>query len=466
MRVLAAVALLILLIPHSAFAVANAKEPAPFEPYVPKPGDQVRPNADTVNPAFSSCFDNYRFGSTPILISASLTSVAQGSPIAFTGTLTNENAYPLTDVAIYAKVFYRKNPAVKDSFGPDVIDYFLVKDKVTLTAGEVQPISLTWNVPQNASLGEYQLATFVVSHDRFNLLGLSFTTDIVGGSTKFSVVGSEQGNTKFDIYNTTIGTEVVHGAAYPPRVTVPNDGLPISVRLVNSSALPSSGKVIWKLYAWDTARAENLIDSQEALVTIAAQKELELTYHAKDASRSVYTLLAEYIPADAASQHSFQSIRFINTSVNAPRISFAGASAYPAKKGDQAYVCVHSSGTAEAENVRVLLTATSQSIIDFITFHSSLAERTYTGPIPGNINALSVPFSHNASSFVVRARVYQGDVLVDDVTIPYSCTETTEGCSRDYLMLAGGALLLVVVAWISWVVWKRRRHHAKPEPIN
>lgn len=453
MRPIAILLLVLFAVPWSAFAQTPDAAAEPIGRFIPNPGEESAPSA--ADQAFTSCFDYYRFGSTPILLSSGLSTVAQGSAIGFDGSITNENAYPLTDVAIYAKVFYRKNPSEKDSFGPDVVDFFVVKDNITLKANETQPLSVTWNVPQNASVGEYQLATFVVSHDRFNMLGLSFSTDIVGNSAKFQVIGSDIGNTRIDLQQTSVSTEVLHAAAYAPKLEFPEDGLPITVHLMNTGTTASEGKVTWKLYTWDTLREENLIEMKEAPVLVPAGGTVPLTYTAADTNYSVYDLLIEYTPSDPTSQKSVQAVRYVNSNVYTPRINFVGATSYPAKKGDTVFGCVHSTGSAKAPNARVEVVALSNSFLDKLIGRSVLAEKSYEGTIPGQIRALAVPLTRDSDSFTVRTRLYQDGKLVDEVSVPYTCAVSEKGCSTTPWIVATIVGIIGLAVLLLW--WKKRR---------
>ena len=50
----------------------------------------------------TSCFDYYRFGSVQAHLSASVSSAVSGTPLNFTGTVDNENPYPIVDGVLYA----------------------------------------------------------------------------------------------------------------------------------------------------------------------------------------------------------------------------------------------------------------------------------------------------------------------------------------------------------------------------
>lgn len=434
--------LLVLFQAFSPLAVfAATPEPQKIEAFLPTSGEEF---VQALDPSLSSCFDLYRFGSTPVIISSSLSNAAQGSTLGFTGKILNENDYPLSDVAIYAKVFYRANPGEKDSFGPDVVDFFPIKENLTLAAGETLPLSFTWDVPLNADIGSHELATFVVSHDRFNMNGLSFTTDIVGGSAKFGVVGAKTGNTHIDIHQTIVGNTVLRGAAFPPRVDVPETGLPITLQIVNTGTIQEEGTVTLKLYSWDTLREDALIEKKEVSVTVPAGGQVPVTYTANDSSKTVYNLLVEYAPKEEGKQHSFQSIRFVNTGLNLPRLNFVGSNAYPGEKDSTVFACFHSSGTANAENVRVELTAASNNLLDTLTGRGTLAQKSYEGVAPGNIYAITAPLSRASDSYTVHAKIFKDGELIDEVSVPYTCNESEEGCPPPYALIVAVALLVLL----------------------
>lgn len=426
--------------PLVAFA-AETPAPQKIEAFIPTQGEE---HVEALDPALTSCFDHYRFGSTPVIISSNLSNAAQGSTLGFTGKITNENDYPLSDVTIYAKVFYRANPGEKDSFGPDVIDFFPIKQHLTLAARETLPLSFTWDVPLNAEIGSHELATFVVSHDRFNMNGLSFTTDIVGGSAKFGVVGAKTGNTRIDLHQTIVGDTVLHGAAFSPRFDVEAEGLPITVHLVNTGTVNEEGTVSLKLYSWDTLREDTLIEKKEIPVSVPAGGKVPVSYTANDSSKTVYNLLVEYAPKEEGKQHSFQSIRFINKGLNLPRLNFVGSDAYPGEKDGTVFACFHSSGTANADNVRVELTATSNNLLDTLIGRGTLSQKSYEGVAPGNIYAITAPLSRASDSYTVHAKIFKDGALIDEVSVPFTCNESGKGCPFPYALVIVVAVLVLL----------------------
>lgn len=438
-------------LPAYAFAAFTG---APNEPFLPQPGTE---HVEAVDPSLTSCFNYYRFGSTPVVIQSQLSTVAQGAQIGFTGTIENQNDYPISQAAMYAKVLFYPNPAQKDSFGPEVVDFYKVADGLTLPAHSSKPLAFSWTAPLDADLGAYELATYVVSHDRFNMSGLTFTTDIVGGTANFQIVGSETGTTHIDIHATLVGPQVLHGAAFAPKVEVPQSGLPVTVHLTNTSSVNASGTLTWKLYSWDTLQKANLIDSKQVPANVPAGNDVAFSYTAADSAHTVYELLVEYAPNQEGMAHSFQSIRFINTALNTPRINFVGAAGYPGSEGDTAFACFHSTGTANAENVRVELTASSNSLIDLVLGRSTRATKTYEGRAPGNIYAVTAPLSRGSDAFTVSAKVYQDGKLIDQVSVPYTCAESSRGCPIPYAAITGGILVLILIGGSLFLYLRRKK---------
>jgi hypothetical protein len=124
--------------------------------------------------------------------------------------------------------------------------------------------------------------------------------------------------------------------------------------------------------------------------------------------------------------------------------------AYPGETGTPVFACIHSTGMSEAENVRLELTATSNNILDFLMGKGTLAKESYEGPAPGSIVAFTAPLSRASESYTVRAKLYQNDVLIDDVSVPYECSTFSDDCipTRTVNLLIGGVFVAVVIGGI------------------
>src|SRR3989338_69173 len=141
-----------------------------------EPLPDAAPPIGTVN-----CFDYYTFGSVQVNVTANVTSAVSGIPVTFSGTISNNNPYPIVDGALFVKIFRFTDDASEQNVnGPDVVDQFFVREGIALPPHSEFPIAFSWDIPSYAMTGEYRLATFFPTAKNFNLLGLFFSDDVVG----------------------------------------------------------------------------------------------------------------------------------------------------------------------------------------------------------------------------------------------------------------------------------------------
>jgi len=400
----------------------------------------------------TSCFDTYRFGSVYVTIDAALESASQGAPLSFEGTITNDNPYPVADVAVWVKVF-RVRSAEKDVNGPDVLAWVPVAEKLHLKAGEVRPLTFVWEIPPDAEPGTYQLATYVNSFDRFELSGLSFTDDIVGSKIEFQVVGEATGAVRFDKASVTVNEQPFYFASFPPIIPPMTPTVPVEATVLNTTNTPFKGTVHWKLYYWDQLSERTLLSETTEELKIHPQASTTLSYLINDSEHTVYYLVGEITSAHGA--ESIIGVRFGRVDVAEPRFNFVtGTPATEAGPGS-VVACIHSTGPTQVLDGRVTLTAYRNgplwSLLSTVGL-GKLAEASYEGPIPGAVYAFAAPLSAAASSYTVTAKLYQEGVLVDEVRVPY-CEDGSCSATLTYIVPVLIALLLLVAS----VVWYRRK---------
>ena len=407
-----------------------------------------------------SCFDYYRFGSIPVVLTTDTLRVAQGGNLNLKGTITNENAYPVGDLTVYAKIFYKKN-FEKSSYGPDIVDWFVLADSIDLRAGETRQLTGTWKVPADLEPGSYQVATYVVSHDRFNMFGLTFTNDVVGSLFNFSVVGQDMGATRFDNTKTVLNGIPLHAAIFAPRTPVSAQGTPVTAVISNTSAQAFAGTVHWKLYFWDAVRQENLITESTQDVSVAAHASTTVAYTVNESNKSVYFLLGELVPNGANHAKSILQVRYVlNKDDATPRIGYVGSSAYPAANGTVAFACVHSTGTRPAKDVRLEVSAQPLDPVSWLLHLGSLGRKTYSGDAPGEMSALAFPLPSGVDNYAVTATLYQGGKQIDQVTATFGCAESQNGCRKSVVANAVVALAgLAIILLCAFALLRLRRKH-------
>ena len=410
-----------------------------------------------------SCFDYYRFGSTPVTITTSLSQAAAGASVAFEGVVKNDNPHPLVNASVYVKILRMRGEG-KDANGPDVVDWLTAAGPFTLKAGETIPLTFTWKVPSNAKSGDYAAAVYVASSNRFNTFGLSFTDDIVGSLAPFSVVAGESGSLSFDKTSVTVDGQPFLFAAFPPRVEGKKPVV-ISARVENGTSIPKKFSITWKLYAWDALRPDALIDSKTVGEETHPGKSVDVSYTVNDAPHAVYYLLGEISDGDAK---SLIGVRFVRSDVQEPRIADLGITPYPAATAATLYVCVHSTNDADVQDASLEVSLEPSN--SFAKLKQSIfggIQKTYSGPISSALGALALPLPSISGSFTVHARLMNGGAVVDDISIPYSCDALGGPCENSFLvpmLLLALVVLLAVV--LTAAVLLRRTFRKSPSATN
>lgn len=276
------------------------------------------------------CFDFYHFGSVQAKVTAPVLSAASGTAISFSGVIANSNPYPIVDGALYIKVL-RSRSTHKDANGPDIVDQYLVKGDVVIPANGDVPITFTWRVPAYAQAGDYKIATYFTASRKFNLLGLSFTDDVVGNTIPFSVSSEASAGVQIEKHSVTVNGAPYRFAAFPPRV---NKTKPVRVdaNIVNSTDAPQQVRVSWRVYQWDAQLAENIVQEVDApfAMSVPARGSTPISIEITDTKYPVYLAVAVATWKDTK---SVIGVRFVRDGVDRPRINFPGVSAFPLEEG-------------------------------------------------------------------------------------------------------------------------------------
>ena len=407
-----------------------------------------------------NCFDYYTFGSIDADMTSQSSSAVSGMTMNFFGNIKNKNKYPVVAGTLYVKIF-RNVGGEKNANGPDVVDQFIAVDNVTLPANDSVPVKFSWKVPAYALDGKYQLVTYFTSDKKFNLLGLSFTDDIVGNSFNFTVSGEKTG-VSFDKSSVIINNNPYYFAAYPPRIQG-TDEANISIKVDNTTNQAQSIKTNWKLYRWDGINPSNLIREFSTTTAIKANSLGDIKFSIPEKSEPVYYLVGEFTYKDAK---SVVGIRFVRDGVDRVRLNFPAVTAYPLKKGEPVtlFSCLHNSGqSSQVPNNKIVLEVTDES-------GKVIESYTYNGIVTGDMIAVKKDFVSKVDLdiFSVRASLYNNGNLVDESIMKYDCKliDPTK-CSPEkdnlwnILALAGGVLALIVIIVVV-IITKRKKLPVAP----
>lgn len=402
------------------------------------------------------CFDFYRFGSVQTRIEPATASTVSGVPMTFSGTVVNENPYPIVDGALYVKVFANR-AGVSDANGPDVVDEFLVKGGMAIPAGSSTSVTFQWAVPAYAKSGAYTLATFFSTSRKFNLSGLSFTDDVTGNRVPFTVSAEQKDSVRFEKSGATVAGIPYRFAAFPPVVSA-TATIPVSVVVRNDSARAERVTVSWSVSQWDAQLRENVVHEEEQAIDVPAHGKGVAKVEVKDTRYPVYLVKGTLKWRDTK---SIVGIRFVRQDVERLRINFPGISHYPLRAGEQntLFSCLHNSGMGSlVSGGKLDLTLTDER-------GSIVHEYTYEGDVSGSMMGVADSFvpTRDYANFSLDARLYRNGEFVDEAHLVYDCkvldpgacppNETSldslfEGITKEwqssYTLLAGIIAVLII----------------------
>jgi hypothetical protein len=372
--------------------------------------DSLRASETTV-----SCFDNYNFGSVQADLKTNVTGTVPSVAVPFFGEIKNNNAYPIVNGTLYVKIFKVNSDSGKNYNGPDVVDQFIVAKNLNLNANESKPVEFSWQVPLYARGGKYQLVTFFVANHKYNLLGLSFTDDVVGNMVEFNVVDDRNTGVYFDKNTVTINDAPYFFAAFPPRLD-PKKPVVIKATVVNTTNEAVNLPVSFKTFYWDAMHQANSLDEKEQWVSVPAKGTAEVSFSVLDNKYPVY--LSEIV-LKYKDTKSILNPRFVIEGINRLRINFPAVKQYPLIKGEEVelFACFHNT-TDSAVPGRLLIQVLDQN-------HNLIHEHEFSGNVSGDMMATLDKFVPKKSyeSFTIKAFLYQGDELVDEDTVYYKCEE-------------------------------------------
>jgi hypothetical protein len=384
-----------------------------------------------------SCFDYYKFGSVYASLETRNYTNVSGTKINFFGEIKNDNAYPIVDGKLFVKIM-RSNDSYDKTGGQDEVDSFAVKEGISIPANSSIPVSFDWNIPGYAISGEYQASTYFLVDDSFNMSGLSFTTDIVGGVAKFSVVGEQKSDVYFDRTQITINDNPYYTVAFTPSVRSTSTAN-ISLTLTNDTNKMQEVPVTLSLYEWDSQAQKNLLKTEDTSYIIAANSSKKISYEITDTKHSVYFLVAKATYKDAKSE---VSVRFGRQGKQEPRINFSTFANYPFEKGKEnsLITCVHNTNQNDAEYGKVVTTVYDHNGNQI---HTSLYEGKITGAIQGMISKFTPSAAYKDLTIATKIYDKEGGVI-DETSVEYKCSDLLEDCEEPFLLFNLKTLITII----------------------
>ncbi len=429
------------------------KTPPPF-PLVPSTGSSGK-TLELEN--IVNCFDYYKFGSVQVNLHTASTNVITGTKMQFTGNITNNNDYPVVGGSHYIKIM-KIRAGGNDANGPAVVDQFIVKDNISIPAHKSVPVSFEWFIPLYSEEGDYMIANYFITDNKFNLLGLSFTDDVTGNTFDFHVDGIKN-TVAFEKSFVTINKAPYFFAAFPPRIDNKNSAN-IVANIMNTTNQDQKVNVVWKLYKWDSINPDNFIREIKKSYSIKAKSITPVDMLIADKEFPVYYLVAELTYKDTK---SILNIRYVRDGVDKVRLNFPSITAFPIEKGKTStmFSCLHNSGTSQSIPDNKLIMKIYEGPIADNTMKTPLVEYTYEGPVTGEMMAVKKDFvsKKNLDKFSLYTELWSGGKIVDQSTIYYDCNSIDPNlCNKksNNVLVTTIAIIALILIALAFGIHRKR----------
>ena len=362
------------------------------------------------------------------VVTAELREVAQGASVSFRGDLENRGETQLTTPTAYVRITDRSDTS-------SIVE--LIPATLTKVVGDIERYTFVaaWDVSAGVLPGQYEADAVVYTDGRNEVVG-SLNPQISKTPYLFSVVPvGDAAGVSFDPTAVTINRRPVQFK--DGSFVAPQDGpIEVGIRLNNSTNIPLKASVAWGVYAWDSPRAERLLQDGMSEVKIHSKSDGLATFTISDTEHAEYFIVSRL---DNVSGNTAAFIHVVRDNAAEPQLIASGATEVAGTEGQVAYACVRSD-FLPTDDVTLRISVNDS----FLGYSWHIAQNVYTGSIPTNESyALSVPIGERSSGTVV-SELYRNDVLIDS-------SETTFGPGhrgRD-MGIVGGAVLLLIIAAVA-----------------
>lgn len=362
-----------------------------------------------------ACFDYYKFGSVQADLQTNLAQTVPGATLSFSGKIVNENEYPLIDGKLSVKIFRRTETTFNAGNGNELVDMFTIGEDLTIPAKGEKEASFEWKVPMNARGGEYYAAYFFTTSERYNLMGLSFTDDVVGNQAQFTITNPNDPKTAYFLKNEATLNDQAHRFAAFPLHFSKDDKVTAKVKLQNPSEQIKTVPVQWNQYTWDSQRDGNRQNTKTELVTLQPNETRELTYQVLPTASSVIFVT---VTAQDGESKSLLNIRYVRDGIEETRINFPSLTQFPIVAGQEQtiFACAHSTNAPVVKDNLLLLTLKDRD-------DQVITQYRYEGDISGSMGGFGTKFTSDKDYDFVKmeASLFRGGSEMEKVEVVYDC---------------------------------------------
>lgn len=362
-----------------------------------------------------NCFNYYNYGNIQVNLSAEKAEYESAQSVKLTGSIINNNTFPITDVVLYAQV-KRINTKTYNDNGHYLIDTFPLLEHISIQARETKPITAQLPIKPEYPQGAYQLQYFIFSPHGFHYGGRTFLEEDMAGTTNLTLKTTTLPSVYFDLDNVQAENkpQIIRGIIKE----FSSSTIPFNIRLIDTRSDKMPIPVEIKFYSFEDTNPSNLV-SQQTLTVEDTNNPIQVEFTPPE--QGAYLLVATaQTPVRTMLRYRFGALSGDKPEV---RINDMGVSSFPATADGRAWVCFHSPANSFTPKTKITL-----SLLD--NNKQLVEQNSIEYVLPPDVLAISVPLAKLSSinSFSVQAQFENTEdpSKKKEIQMEYTCDTFTQ----------------------------------------
>lgn len=379
------------------------------------------------------------------------TQVSTNSGITISGTIENDNQYPLPDLSLVVRVIKlaKKSGSAYDT-ATDTVARILPLTGIYIGANSTVSFSFTWHIPSNLVAGPYSVDIFLNGSDQFAIGGNEYL-NIPAATYPLAISGSQTQTSFFDL--STFRANGIAPMAQLLSTFSSTSVATTSIAIANTYDTPHDVTVDWYLYYGNFVNDSSLVASTTSKVHISPGTKNTVSFAYTNFMHAKYLLVGELQDGD---KRSFFSTRISRTDVIEPSARSLYLSSFPLISSKHSVVigCITQNFSNDISSTTIGISLTELNGLNIYSTNFSVAKNN-------PLVQFSIPFipaTSTTQSMVLTLSAFDGSTTIKSV-VSYLCNSITCPAQTSILItsLYFVSIIVVVVIFIGLIFLERKR---------
>ena len=444
-----------LLILTSVFISFNFSQVLAYE------AELIGPPEEITQPEIFLCSQEYKPNSVVVEAKPTNEKLTAGAILHFTGEVENTNIFPITDGQVRIKIYQVSKSANDQKYTrTNLVDSLIAVDHVTLSAFATKPIEFNWQSLPTLASGDYEVAFFFTTNQRFDHFGSPTIEGQDGAKASFTVEGGVNQTVFFNRSSINLNNKKYEFGGVLP-IFEREEIVYIQAELVNPSLEEKTVEINWKTSNWGKVTPEGVPITDKQYVTIKPGAKYQVSYMPFHLGGAVTVVEGELKDGN---NKSIIQVQFTRANVEDARIVFPAIKDYPLRsnKEVEVFACVEAIGPTLVPNATLDLKVADRKGNELFSTSGSVPA------INESFGLLDTFVSGKDSNvFTLKATLRSGDKILDVAVINYDCQVLDpNNCKREGRGLLERTLFFAVIVGSAGLLlllllrfYRGRRNH-------